>query len=172
MKTYRKKPVLVNAMQFDGSEESARRIIEWMSENSNAVDRGFRRSLPHLLIHTLEGIMRAEPGDFIICGVNGEFYPCKPDIFEKTYEEVSAQSVFLDRFWADMRETTEVNFSPDMSEAVLKLNSSKFSVEGQPGSYPKRVFQISPLVRCKVCGTPIPFEGSPCSYCAFLDGDK
>lgn len=40
------------------------------------------------IIHTLEGDMKAEPGDWIITGVNGEQYPCKPDIFEKTYEKV------------------------------------------------------------------------------------
>jgi hypothetical protein len=39
-------------------------------------------------INTLEGVMRADENDFIIKGINGEFYPCKPDIFEKTYEEV------------------------------------------------------------------------------------
>lgn len=43
---------------------------------------------PHILIPTLEGDMAARPGDFIIKGVNGEFYPCKPDIFAKTYEPV------------------------------------------------------------------------------------
>lgn len=44
--------------------------------------------IPHvgLVIHTLEGDHRASPGDYIIKGVNGEFYPCKPDVFEKTYE--------------------------------------------------------------------------------------
>lgn len=41
-----------------------------------------------LLIETLEGTMEASQGDYIIKGINGEFYPCKPDIFEKTYEEV------------------------------------------------------------------------------------
>lgn len=43
---------------------------------------------PYLKIETLEGIMKASVGDYIIKGVNGEFYPCKPDIFEKTYERV------------------------------------------------------------------------------------
>ena len=45
-------------------------------------------SMPVLKIHTLEGVMTAVEGDFIIKGVQGEFYPCKPDIFEKTYERV------------------------------------------------------------------------------------
>lgn len=43
---------------------------------------------PYLKIETLEGIMKVSVGDYIIKGVNGEFYPCKPDIFEKTYERV------------------------------------------------------------------------------------
>lgn len=43
---------------------------------------------PYVPIETLEGTMRASVGDYIIKGVNGEFYPCKPDIFEKTYEKV------------------------------------------------------------------------------------
>ncbi|WP_407690379.1 hypothetical protein [Salimicrobium halophilum] len=43
---------------------------------------------PYLRIETLEGTMRADVGDYVIKGVNGEFYPCKPDIFEKTYEAV------------------------------------------------------------------------------------
>lgn len=44
---------------------------------------------PYMYIETLEGTMKASVGDYIIKGVNGEFYPCKPDIFEKTYEEVA-----------------------------------------------------------------------------------
>jgi hypothetical protein len=44
--------------------------------------------LPAIYIHTLEGVMKANMGDFIIKGINGEFYPCKSDIFEKTYEKV------------------------------------------------------------------------------------
>ena len=44
-----------------------------------------------IIIHTLEGDMKASPGDYIITGVNGEQYPCKPDIFEKTYEKLKEQ---------------------------------------------------------------------------------
>lgn len=57
---YRKKPVVVEAYQTD----------------------------KEMIIHTLEGDMKASVGDFIITGVNGEQYPCKPDIFEKTYEKI------------------------------------------------------------------------------------
>ena len=58
---FRKKPVVVEAYQTD----------------------------KEMIIHTLEGDMKANEGDWIITGVNGEQYPCKPDIFEKTYEQVS-----------------------------------------------------------------------------------
>lgn len=58
-------------------------IDEFLGENE-----GLDKDNPYLKIETLEGIMKASVGDYIIKGVNGEFYPCKPDIFEKTYERV------------------------------------------------------------------------------------
>lgn len=58
IKKYRKKPIVVEAYQTQ----------------------------KEMIIHTLEGELKADPGDYIITGVNGEKYPCKPDIFEKTYE--------------------------------------------------------------------------------------
>ena len=80
---YRKKPVVIEAFQWKGSLESA---PEWFVNSGN---RGpVMRHITFVNIHTLEGIMRADVGDWIIKGVNGEIYPCKPDIFEKTYEEV------------------------------------------------------------------------------------
>lgn len=79
MAKYRKKPVVIDAIQFTGDND-----IEIMNLFSGKINRG-----EHCLhIHTLEGVMRAEVGDWIIKGVAGELYPCKPDIFEKTYEKV------------------------------------------------------------------------------------
>lgn len=84
---YRKKPVVIEAIQFNGIEDYIK-VVDWMKETGSrlADDVGYRT--PNMLITTLEGTMAANPGDYIICGVNGEFYPCKPDIFEKTYEPV------------------------------------------------------------------------------------
>jgi hypothetical protein len=79
IKTYRKKPVLVQAMKYDGSIESAADIQQWCG--GQAVKVG-----PNLEIKTLEGTFRANPGDFIIQGIAGEFYPCKPQIFRETYD--------------------------------------------------------------------------------------
>jgi hypothetical protein len=75
---WRKKPVVVQAVQFDGTLAS----IEALNIPEASQDLGSRT----LQIHTLEGVMTAQPGDWIIRGVQGEFYPCKPDIFEATYE--------------------------------------------------------------------------------------
>jgi len=87
---YRKKPVVVEAIRFDGTEESINTIREWASGAGLSVlrPRGGDRASFHALLEipTLEGDMRAQPGDWIIKGVKGEFYPCKPEIFEATYE--------------------------------------------------------------------------------------
>jgi hypothetical protein len=85
---YRKKPVVIEAMQFDGSRESVDRIrAKWYQVTCGLTDGKFGIEWDGTLkIPTLEGVMTANPGDWIIQGVKGELYPCKPDIFEATYE--------------------------------------------------------------------------------------
>ncbi|EME3547197.1 hypothetical protein QPC10_002370 [Enterococcus faecium] len=80
---YRKKPTVVEAMQL--TEENLLEVKEWCNGElvPNAETSGY-----DLCISNLEGIMHADINDYIIQGVEGEFYPCKPDIFEKTYEVV------------------------------------------------------------------------------------
>ena len=83
VKQYRKKPVVIKALQWTGN--NIKEIKEFSGDNTEC------DSTPHgirLMCRTLEGHLIVSAGDFIIEGVNGEFYPCKPDIFEKTYEEV------------------------------------------------------------------------------------
>jgi hypothetical protein len=98
---YRKKPVQVEAWQWvsDLPESEAQAIVEWMEDNW-ASDSGHPMydgtvsgaPGPHgedwgsLQIDTLEGTMEVAPYDYVIRGVQGEFYPCKPDIFAATYE--------------------------------------------------------------------------------------
>jgi hypothetical protein len=86
---YRKKPVVIEAIQFNGLEDYLK-IVEWSkkSDNTLSTEELFQFRTPIMLVTTLEGTMAANKGDYIIKGVNGEFYPCKPDIFEKTYEVV------------------------------------------------------------------------------------
>lgn len=83
---YRKKPVVVQAMQF--TNESKDMVYHWAREFQMNIQPSWKDKSPCLLIPTLEGEMTALIGDWVIKGVNGEFYPCKPDIFEKTYEPV------------------------------------------------------------------------------------
>jgi hypothetical protein len=82
---YRKKPVVIEAEQFSILQSSS----DWSDFLKEAIcaksHNGFNGGLH---IHTLEGLHDVRDGDFIIKGVKGEFYPCKPDIFEMTYEKV------------------------------------------------------------------------------------
>ena len=82
---YRKKPVEIEAVQWTG--ENLNEIIEFVDGRLN-YERNFLHNTTKMSIPTLEGDMTVSIYDFIIKGVNGEFYPCKPDIFEKTYERV------------------------------------------------------------------------------------
>lgn len=77
---YVKKPIVIEAIQFDGYNTE-----EIKSFCGDSCMTGF---LDKIVIHTLEGNMNASIGDYIIKGINGEFYPCKPDIFEKTYNKL------------------------------------------------------------------------------------
>lgn len=90
IKRYRKKPVEVEAVQFTG--DNADVVAEWCGgAAAQSVVPAPGRGLKTVLnIFTLEGKMQAVPGDYIIKGVQGEFYPCKPDIFAATYEEVES----------------------------------------------------------------------------------
>ena len=83
---FRKKPVVIDAIQL--TKDNAEEVAAWCG---GVVDDYW--DTPNVKIPTLEGTMNAAPLDWIIQGVNGEFYPCKPEIFEKTYEaEDSAQA--------------------------------------------------------------------------------
>lgn len=97
---FRKKPVVVEAISFDGTLAKATEIIDWVlagggTARAHDVYRvgTFADGAPIIVcggihIDTLEGVMNASDGDWVIKGVAGEFYPCKPDIFEATYERV------------------------------------------------------------------------------------
>ena len=84
---YRKKPVVIEAVQF--TDDKTETIISLQRFMQSDIRVSYENpENPVIKIETLEGIMEASLGDYIIKGVNGEFYPCKPDIFEKTYAEV------------------------------------------------------------------------------------
>ena len=83
IKRYRKRPVVIEAMQYGPA--TCADICAWMGIPHNVYEDE-PCGMGQFLIETLEGTMAANPGDFIIKGVKGEFYPCKPDIFAATYE--------------------------------------------------------------------------------------
>ena len=85
IKKYRKKPVIVEAVQYRG-HNSFPLVKKIMGDDFEKVL--FRPFSEKLIIPTLEGDIEVSIGDYIIKGVKGEFYPCKPDIFKATYEEV------------------------------------------------------------------------------------
>lgn len=88
---FRKKPVIVEAMQY--TLESRDEVIEWCNAIGKGIDDdGAEFDLQNIIIFTLEGDHRASLNDWIIKGVKGEFYPCKPDIFEATYDPVCTNS--------------------------------------------------------------------------------
>jgi hypothetical protein len=86
MTKYRKKPVVIEAIQFDGTGDSFDEIDKFTNGKMYVHDN-------IVYIKTLEGDMIASIGDYIIKGVNGEFYPCKPDIFKKTYEPYNSEPI-------------------------------------------------------------------------------
>ena len=101
---YRKKPVVIEAMQLTGGTAQWHDIYQWIKRNTlgsfefnSIIENGppypasgvsIDPTDGRLVISTLEGLHWADPGDWIIRGVKGEFYPCKSDIFEATYERV------------------------------------------------------------------------------------
>ena len=83
---YRKKPVVIEAIQFTGTRDNFDELLKFTGSGIIMYEERFEDKINSIGIKTLEGTMKASVNDFIIKGVNGEFYPCKPDIFEKTYE--------------------------------------------------------------------------------------
>lgn len=120
-KTYTKKPVDVEAMRWDGTAAGATPIIDWILAGGGTARYHEERTIPaawplpeervpaSIAIDTLEGTMQALEGDVIIRGVQGEFYPCKPDIFAETYSgpsfTVNAENI--------PRETFDIIIGPD-----------------------------------------------------------
>ena len=91
---FRKKPVVVEAWKF--TRESLKDVDSWVRRYCSDITlvSQYGGEVIYIEIETLEGTMRAELGDYIIKGVQGEFYPCKPDIFEMTYEEVEDSETY------------------------------------------------------------------------------
>ena len=92
MPKYRKKPIIIEAEQWFKIGDHSKKVVRRFRHpniGGNADCRKCGKPMyDHGWIDTLEGVHNVCPGDWIITGVKGEFYPCKPDIFEQTYESV------------------------------------------------------------------------------------
>ena len=87
---YKKKPVTIDAWRVSDIQKTLNREEPLPSLVKAAFSKGvIKRSGRFLIIETLEGMMNAQMDDMLICGIGGEFYPCKPDIFIASYEEVT-----------------------------------------------------------------------------------
>jgi len=88
---FRKKPIVIEAYKFTGREQWTGWPDGWLLTQHSFVPVNItteKDPLMKVVIYTLEGNIAGDPGDWIIKGVKGEFYPCKPDIFDATYEIV------------------------------------------------------------------------------------
>lgn len=132
MPKFRKKPVEVKAEQVSALLEKAKNnwkdLPEWFKEQYEA---GNALLLPNRInIVTLEGTMTADIGDYVICGVIGEIYPCKPDIFHKTYEPVREKELIGD-------------FS---QEELTGIKNRATDMARTPGRSPKKIDAYSSVV--------------------------
>ncbi len=96
IKKFRKKPVVIEAVKWTGLQSDLDKMISWFgvyrslkNPSGKYESISWDKLKSEINIETLEGTMIASKGDWIIKGVEGELYPCKPAIFEKTYEEVN-----------------------------------------------------------------------------------
>jgi len=129
VKAYRKKPVVVNAVQWDGTPEGATEIIDWILAQPGGRTARYVDDDPpaHITIDTLEGTMNADWDDWVVRGIAGEFYPVKPDIFADLYDEEPDD---VDRQTAAI--TWE--FEPDPPTAQEQINElAKFIMDEVPG---------------------------------------
>jgi len=89
MSKFRKRPIVIEAMELGHSPASLAEICEWAERHGAVLSADHDGKENHCLcIQTLEGVMIARVGDWVIKGVKGEFYPCRDDIFQATYEAV------------------------------------------------------------------------------------
>ncbi|TCQ82601.1 hypothetical protein EDF68_101992 [Ochrobactrum sp. BH3] len=95
MQKFRKKPVVIEAIKYNGTIGTANYILSWIGDHGAKAKRAHNtKPEAGIVINTLEGDMTAVPGDWIIKGIKGEFYPCKPDIFTATYDPVVEEDEF------------------------------------------------------------------------------
>ena len=152
MSKYMKKPIVIEAIQW--TKENDVELEHWLSKEKSVeleIDDHLYVAgvgtpyINKIQIKTLEGTMEASYGDYIIKGINGEIYPCKPDIFEKTYEQPKQ---YLK--WEDL----EFNHTPKMID--VKMSGNKYGL----------------VVGYNVCGDNLAILRNDKQQYYFLEADK
>ena len=156
---YRKKPVVIEAMQLVGTNADTHAVYQWIEANTQGSFDPLSEEIPasgvsidpatgFFLIATLEGVMQAKPGDWIIRGVQGEFYPCKPDIFAATYEPAEVHMLVDGLSYLDGEESA--NLARGLENSLLKESSYISSPCREKTSWKDAFFDNPDL--CPHCG--------------------
>lgn len=146
---YRKKPVIIEAVQFDRSkaEKDVAKYYPMVTDlASSTTALGVEEREDRFFISTLDGSMTVIDGDYIIQGVEGEFYPCKPDIFEKTYD-VASQPPQLNDNQKIVLEWLKSETILTREAPILSVNA--FSDKNLLGKLPDKVRKAYKLLTCK-----------------------
>lgn len=108
MAKYRKRPVVIDAMRLPPKDEDAsQELIDFL----HAMDQDWESDKDgYIIIKTMEGNMSAKPGDWIIKGINGEYYPCDNDVFEKTYDLAWEETMTEER-WKELEKNQELTLT-------------------------------------------------------------
>nr|DAR36608.1 MAG TPA: PGDYG protein [Caudoviricetes sp.] len=122
VKKFVKKRIEVSAIQFKNDADTIKQVEEFMGDSFNGIELNGTMN-----IETLEGTMIASEGDYIIKGINGEFYPCKPDIFEKTYD--SAETTFIERMEHEIIELKDRFYKINKFIISDKFNNLKHEIK-------------------------------------------
>lgn len=160
MKKFRKKPVVIEAIQWTG--ENIVDVAEFMHSCSGFNINKFTKTV---IIETLEGTMSASKDDYIIKGVQGEFYPCKPDIFEQTYE-----TVFGDEFITEVNITELLKVAEASEKQYDQVVKQNRDLQTQLNAYKKELSDIKTQIEndCKACKEEYG-EDCNCDECLLSD---
>ena len=183
MGRYVKKPVEIEAFQLPTEKGEDLTPFEKWAELHEMHDYGYGR-YGMILIETLEGTMAASPGDWIIKGVEGEFYPCKPEIFKKTYSPVAlnataTSSVTISREGAEYSRKAvamlNFQFPVGKTEAAQRHEKELESVTGKhecsSTCCPTGCARKDPTFYCQECGGMLN-EFSECGKCKSTTGGQ
>lgn len=140
MPQFRKKPVVIEAFKWTGGPDQLEDPV-WIVEAIKRGDVYFEKFAPQMYINTLEGVMRADVGDYVIRGIKGEIYPCKPDIFEALYTaeaEAKNEGLPVAGYKAQTNVAVDlVNQNKRLEENVLRVLDDLKAMNGPAASNAK-----------------------------------